>query len=182
MKRTYKTAQGQLIDLDALRLANEDAIAVGNMRVNARGDELGPGGDVAKGRNQVMNEYYQIQADPIETMMQQQNQGVNTQEEPMAPPVHTAAAPSEEKRTTRGRKAAAKKEIIETVSTGDTVVDAVVDTVANLDNETVTETATVEETAAKTLRGNLADSVAKEAQVNQTLLKPLNKRDGIQRI
>lgn len=177
MKRTYKTAQGQLIDLDALRLANEDAIAVGNMRVNARGDELGPGGDVAKGRNQVMNEYYQIQADPIETMMQQQNQGVNTQEEPMAPPVAAvkSAAPAEEKRTTRGRKAAAKKEITETVDTG-------VDTVSELAVEPVTENAAVEEAAAKTLRGNLADSVAKEAQVNQTLLKPLNKRDGIQRI
>jgi hypothetical protein len=40
MKRTYRTAQGKMIDLDGLILTNEQTIAVGNMNVNARGDEL----------------------------------------------------------------------------------------------------------------------------------------------
>ena len=40
---TYKTAMGKAIDIDSLRVANENIIAVGNMRTNARGDELGAG-------------------------------------------------------------------------------------------------------------------------------------------
>jgi hypothetical protein len=30
------------------------------MRVNARGDQLGPGGKIVKTRNQIMKEYYQL--------------------------------------------------------------------------------------------------------------------------
>lgn len=60
MKRTYRTAQGKMIDLDSLILTNEQTIAVGNMNVNARGDELGPGGKVAVSRNQNMNDYYRL--------------------------------------------------------------------------------------------------------------------------
>jgi len=58
MKKIYRSAQGKTIDMDALRLKNEEVIAVGNMKVNARGDELGPGGVVVRTRNQVMDEYY----------------------------------------------------------------------------------------------------------------------------
>lgn len=60
MKKTYRTAMGKAIDMDNLRLANEETIALGNMKVNARGDELGPGGRVARTRNQVMDEYYRL--------------------------------------------------------------------------------------------------------------------------
>lgn len=60
MKRVYRTAQGKMIDIDGLILTNEQTIAVGNMNVNARGDELGPGGKVASKRNQNMNDYYRL--------------------------------------------------------------------------------------------------------------------------
>lgn len=60
MKRVYRSALGQSIDIDQLRLTNENVIAVGNMKVNARGDELGPGGEVVRTRNEVMNEYYKL--------------------------------------------------------------------------------------------------------------------------
>lgn len=62
MANIYKTAMGKSVDLDALRLANETAIAVGNMRVNARGDELGPGGKIVKTRAQVMADYHKLNA------------------------------------------------------------------------------------------------------------------------
>lgn len=55
-----KTASGKFIDMDKLRLKNEDVIAVGNMRTNARGDELGPGGKIIKTRNEKMNENYKL--------------------------------------------------------------------------------------------------------------------------
>lgn len=62
MKKIYRSAQGKPIDMDALRLKNEEVIAVGNMKVNARGDELGPGGVVVRTRNQAMDEYYSSNA------------------------------------------------------------------------------------------------------------------------
>lgn len=48
MTKTYKTAKGKEVDIEALRIMNENNVAVGNMGVNARGDELGPGGVVVK--------------------------------------------------------------------------------------------------------------------------------------
>jgi hypothetical protein len=54
----YRTMQGKEIDLDKLRMRNEMTLAVGNARVNARGDELGPGGKIIKKREEIMNEYY----------------------------------------------------------------------------------------------------------------------------
>ena len=60
MAKVYKTAMGKPVDMDMLRLANESTIAVGNMRTNARGDELGQGGKVVKTRAQLMSEYHQL--------------------------------------------------------------------------------------------------------------------------
>ena len=57
---TYRTAMGKSIDIDTLRVANESVIAVGNMRTNARGDELGAGGQVVKTRAQLMQEYHKL--------------------------------------------------------------------------------------------------------------------------
>ncbi len=57
---TYRTAMGKAIDIDSLRVANENVIAVGNMRTNARGDELGAGGQVVKTRAQLMQEYHKL--------------------------------------------------------------------------------------------------------------------------
>lgn len=57
MGKIYRSAMGKPVDMDLLRLANENAVAIGNMRTNARGDELGPGGKVVKTRNQIIQEY-----------------------------------------------------------------------------------------------------------------------------
>ena len=56
MATNHRTARGIPVDMDRLRLANEQTIAVGNMKVNARGDQLGAGGKVIKTRQQVMAE------------------------------------------------------------------------------------------------------------------------------
>lgn len=58
MGRVYKSAQGKTIDLDKMLLVNEKTIAVGNMKVNARGDQLGAGGEIVTGRNQVKDQQY----------------------------------------------------------------------------------------------------------------------------
>lgn len=56
MAINHRTARGVPVDMERLRLANEQTIAVGNMKVNARGDQLGPGGKIIKTRQQVMAE------------------------------------------------------------------------------------------------------------------------------
>lgn len=56
MATNHRTARGIPVDMDRLRLSNEQTIAVGNMKVNARGDQLGPGGKIIKTRQQVMAE------------------------------------------------------------------------------------------------------------------------------
>lgn len=60
MSKIYKTSKGKSIDIDKLKLANENTIAVGNMKINARGDELGPGGKVVATKNQVADQTYTI--------------------------------------------------------------------------------------------------------------------------
>jgi len=60
MANVRRSAQGKAVDVDALRLANEETIAIGNMKTNARGDELGAGGEVVKTKAEVMREYYNL--------------------------------------------------------------------------------------------------------------------------
>lgn len=57
-KIVHRTMQGKVIDLDQLRQKNEMVLAVGNARMNARGDEIGPGGKVIRKREEIVNEYY----------------------------------------------------------------------------------------------------------------------------
>lgn len=64
MSKVYKTARGRNVDMDKIKLANESIVAVGNMRVNARGDLLGPGNQVASTRNQVMDQVYAVEEAP----------------------------------------------------------------------------------------------------------------------
>jgi hypothetical protein len=65
-KRVYTTANGKRINIDAIVSQNEESIAVGNMRVNARGDELGPGGKVERTKEKVMADYYKLNT-PVAT-------------------------------------------------------------------------------------------------------------------
>ena len=58
-KQVYRTMQGKEIDMGKLINQNEMTIAVGNMRVNARGDKLGPGGQIVKTREELLAEKQQ---------------------------------------------------------------------------------------------------------------------------
>lgn len=56
-RKVYKSMQGKEVDLEKLRMRNELTPAVGNVRVNARGDELGPGGQIIRKREDLMKVY-----------------------------------------------------------------------------------------------------------------------------
>ncbi len=58
MGKVYTSMQGKEIDFDKLTLRNELTPAVGNMKVNARGDELGAGGQIVRTREQILQDYY----------------------------------------------------------------------------------------------------------------------------
>lgn len=58
MPNFYRTALGQKVDIDRMRVVNERSMAVGNMPVNARGDHVAPNGEIVKSRSEVMKERY----------------------------------------------------------------------------------------------------------------------------
>jgi hypothetical protein len=67
--------QGRDVDMEAMRTKNELAVAVGNVNVNARGDQI-KGGRVVKSRDQVVSEYYDTNPNavprqtPVETKVE----------------------------------------------------------------------------------------------------------------
>lgn len=60
-KQVYKTAQGKTIDMGSLALQNENVRAVGNMKVNARGDLLDDNNNVIRTKTQEMSQQYRQQ-------------------------------------------------------------------------------------------------------------------------
>ncbi len=62
-RKIYRTANGKNVDLDLLISRNELTPAVGNVRVNARGDELGPGEQIVRTREQLLADFYKAAED-----------------------------------------------------------------------------------------------------------------------
>ena len=60
-KEIYKSANGKIVDMGALRQRNEKVRAVGNMNVNARGDVVNDDNEVIQARNQQINNQYNKQ-------------------------------------------------------------------------------------------------------------------------
>jgi hypothetical protein len=55
-RQVYRSMQGKEVDMHKLQMQNEMTVAVGNVKVNARGDELGPGGQIIKKREEALRE------------------------------------------------------------------------------------------------------------------------------
>lgn len=162
MKKAYRTAQGQTIDFDSLRSMNESVIAVGNMKVNAKGDELGPGGKVIRTRDQVMRDYYALKTPvavdenlPAEIEAQQQAHQI----------------PQEQ-----GRAVDIPEPTIEADPE-----PIVVSADSGIDEEDMGEPETVETPAEPALRSSFAGSVAKSVTITQKPLPNPKKAKGIQR-
>ena len=71
-KRMQRSHRGKAVDMGALIMANEKAVALGNANMNARGDILGKGGVVVKSREEQAQEYYEQQSARV----------ISTKEEP----------------------------------------------------------------------------------------------------
>tara|TARA_X000001036_G_C20160409_1_gene595186 strand:+ start:150 stop:575 length:426 start_codon:yes stop_codon:yes gene_type:complete len=57
-KKQIKSLRGKVVDMELLRKRNELTPAVGNARVNARGDELGPNGTILRKREEIVSDHY----------------------------------------------------------------------------------------------------------------------------
>lgn len=57
-KKPTTSMRGRVIDMDALRAQNEEARAIGNGKMNARGDIVGLGGQIEVRREQIARDYY----------------------------------------------------------------------------------------------------------------------------
>ena len=55
---THTSMRGKEIDMEKMSMRFEKTPAVGNMKVKARGDEIGEGGKVIRTREQVLADYY----------------------------------------------------------------------------------------------------------------------------
>jgi hypothetical protein len=71
-KKTYRTAQGKVVDLGSIILQNETTRAVGNMGVNARGDLIDSNNRSVKSRTQQVSRQYRKQVtnvsdEPVKT-------------------------------------------------------------------------------------------------------------------
>ena len=66
MAKTIRSMRGKEVDMEKLNLRNETLPAVGNMKVNARGDEIGKGGKIVRSREDVLKDYYKQNPRAIE--------------------------------------------------------------------------------------------------------------------
>lgn len=73
-RKVYRSMQGKQIDMDLLRQRNELTPAVGNAKVNARGDELGSGGKIVRKKEEVLKDYYASSKGVVEEQAVKQNQ------------------------------------------------------------------------------------------------------------
>ena len=60
-REVYRSANGKVVDMGALRLQNEKTRAVGNMRVNARGDEVNENNQIIRTKAEQVNKQYKKQ-------------------------------------------------------------------------------------------------------------------------
>jgi hypothetical protein len=60
-KDIHRSANGKAVDMGSLRLRNENVRAVGNMKVNARGDLVDDKNQVITAKNQQVNQNYNHQ-------------------------------------------------------------------------------------------------------------------------
>jgi hypothetical protein len=83
-KKQIRSLRGKIVDMDLLRKRNELTPAMGNARVNARGDELGPGGKIIRKREEIVADHY-AQAgtaahtpapEPVETVVETPEESV----------------------------------------------------------------------------------------------------------
>ena len=173
MKKTYTTAMGRSIDFESLKSAGEEVIAVGNMKVNARGDQLGPGGTIERPRNAAMADHYNAGVHVAERLedklLRQKMAGVSTKKS----------------RSPRKNSSITESQLMSSENTNDDdqSSEQPLFQTENTTGENSAQTAAPNPaTPDKRLRGSLAASLAKETTVTQERVPDPRKPKGVSRI
>lgn len=58
-RKVYRSMQGKIVDMELIAQKHELTPAIGNAKMNARGDELGPGGKIVRRREDILAAYYE---------------------------------------------------------------------------------------------------------------------------
>ena len=91
-RKVYRSMQGKTVDMELLAQKHELTPAIGNAKMNARGDELGPGGKIIRRREDIMAAYYE------------NNPNAVRDEHYVKTPAVAAPAVTEEKKTSTTKK------------------------------------------------------------------------------
>jgi hypothetical protein len=59
--------RGVTLDMEALTRENEKSVAIGNMKVNAKGDQIGKGGAVTRTADQIARDNHRVQSAVVHT-------------------------------------------------------------------------------------------------------------------
>jgi hypothetical protein len=57
-KKPHTSMRGKILDMDGMRAQNDQNVAIGNARMNARGDVIGRGGKIEIRREQIIRDFY----------------------------------------------------------------------------------------------------------------------------
>ena len=195
--KVYKSAMGRVVDMGALMLENENTRAVGNMKVNARGDKIDVANKVTETKNKQVQRHYQRQVtnttEQVPTTStkaaKQQHAQKKSAKEKVAKDTNVPVA-SSRGRTQRAKEKVVNKDVLETEQVEyklEDLVEALPEiesmeelaeleaTIPELVNdpiiEPIAEPAPVEPEKAAIPRGGLAAAMAKSQSVKQELMK-----------
>lgn len=118
----HTTYRGVTIDMDTLGRDNEKSVAIGNMRVNARGDQI-ERGQITKTADQIARENHRVQSAVVNTGLKGKQPAapvpVLEQAKPKAAPTTIAPKPTATSATVRPNPPIKEVEL----PNGDIVID-----------------------------------------------------------
>ena len=194
--KIYKSAMGRVVDMGALMLENENTRAVGNMKVNARGDKIDVANKVTETKNKQVQRHYQRQVtnttEQVPTTSTKAAKQQHAQKKSAKEKVADTNVPVASSRagTQRAKEKVVNKDVLETEQVEyklEDLVEALPEiesmeelaeleaTIPELVNdpiiEPIAEPAPVEPEKAAIPRGGLAAAMAKSQSVKQELMK-----------
>ena len=179
MPSVYRTALGKQIDIDKVRLLNEETPAIGNMRVNARGDELDRNGNIKRTKDQAMAENYNrkgynmVRDEPIEEKKGEKQakpeRSVNKSADVDARKLQATIEQLQRELEEKNRQIAQQT----TEKVGKSFREAVADTPVIVEPETEPKVLSHDEKQDTTpLRGGLAAAIQKNMELQSKKTKP----------
>lgn len=96
-QKVYRTANGKIIDIELIKKKHELTPAVGNARVNARGDLLGPGGKIIRSREELLKDFYSPAEEKAKISKQHHEPKLQDQVQPVQEPVIEEQEPAKRK-------------------------------------------------------------------------------------